>query len=293
MPISIVLFSCLLLSIDAEANVSLRGVLGNTPTQSLSQGNSGPLRYPSWIYSWGSSLYQPQFQTSGSLSANLVSSGASGSQYIPQSQSSGYAATNPSTGQTTRNIASPTTNRVSGLSGSAGLPTPINTGPLTVPHVAGEGSLSFSNFQSSDSRSNKGSGALSTSASQTSVTPAFERSSPTANPANPASRLAGSQLPITPSQYTTSTASQTSDVLFIPSIASSTTNPTGAAASSSARALQSSIAVILPNIQSYIDNPGDDTSTTAINAIKGVLPIAKVLPPKLFTVFRKLSFNNL
>ena len=80
---------------------------------------------------------------------------------------------------------------------------------------------------------------------------------------------------------------------FIPSIASSTISPTGAVASSSARALQSSIAVIMPNIQSYVDNPGDDTSTKAINAIKGVLPIAKVLPPKLFTVFRKLSFSNL
>ena len=61
------------------------------------------------------------------------------------------------------------------------------------------------------------------------------------------------------------------------SVTSSTTfNPTGAVARSSAQALQSQIIVIGPIIQSYINKPSIEAAQDAINALRGTLPKAQV-----------------
>ena len=82
---------------------------------------------------------------------------------------------------------------------------------------------------------------------------------------------------------------QPSSSLSISYVTSTALDPIGAMASSSARAVQSSIATLIPIVQHYIDNPGDDTSKNAVNAINGVLPIAKVYLSSSFIISRTRS----
>lgn len=93
----------------------------------------------------------------------------------------------------------------------------------------------------------------------------------------PGTKPTGSQSKIGPSRPTNTKDSSSALNSPSSSVTTSTTlNPTGAVARTSAHALQSQIIVIGPKIQSYINKPSIEAAQDAINALKGTLPKAQV-----------------
>ncbi len=255
-----------------SVNLLSSGASAGVFPSNYAQWSSGaPLIYPSWNYNWRDSISLLRYQSTSGPTAHISSGNLPASLHTPPPQNSGNQGLTPSAIQPTGGTGSPPIVPIQNpISGFMGTGLPIRP---TSPKF---GTSTSSQPQISGGQPDTAPG--NTLTSQGSPSPSNAFSMTTSSPTGfKTSAGGGKKSSSILTQPITRGPSQTSDLLFVSQITSTTLNPIGVIASSSARAVQSSIAAFIPIIQSYINKPGGDTSKDAINAIQGVLPIAKVM----------------